>query len=396
MLKLAVLFLAGALTFPKTVRAISGEGCGDLQRLIQATYKFKPSKLSKAEQSSAAAKMDQVWRTVESNPKELAPCLHAALEAADVDPWFRIDGSNLLVSVDPSQSAKAIQVRAYLGADLDDVSTQVWVETLARRGAEGFDVSQAGARWLANPKLKYYLPIHGGFEVGAFPGALFLFGSVDEALALGPLVKIANQAGHPGREIALWILTVLATPEALKALREVNTSGLSEEATEGFRRKLDHPDLIEPAAKPEVSREEFLQILRGAAKVDWDRVDKLRRQERELEQSLRLSRQAPPDAKLRDRLAEVEKQRFMEEKPWDDMTNLFWSGKPAERDAVAVLRAEDLRLLRMIRRRIIAACNQHAMEQYEQLSQLLDTLVRKHATAASLHTAAPESNQSIH
>ncbi len=33
--------------------------------------------------------------------------------------------------------------------DLDDTNPDVWVQTLALRGVEGFDVAEGGARWLS-------------------------------------------------------------------------------------------------------------------------------------------------------------------------------------------------------------------------------------------------------
>lgn len=383
-----------ALAAPAGLRAGNQADCTEFQRLVKNSYNFKPSKLTKAEQGASVEQMDRVWKAVEAEPQRLEPCLRSSLEEANADPWFQVDGSNLLVSVDPSKASKAIQVRAFLNADLDDVATSVWVGTLATRGAEGFDISRAGVRWLANPKLKYYLPQHGGFEVGQLPGAMFLFGSVDETMALDPLVKIASQEDHPGREAALWMLTMLATPEALTAMRHVNTAGLSREASDGFRRQLEQPELIEPAKNPAVSREEFIRVLTAATKVDWDKVDRLRGEQMQLEQSLRQNRQAPPDGKQRARLVELDREASAEHQPWDDMVDLFWSGEPTERDAAAVLRPEDLHLLRLIRRRMIAFCNQHAMERYEQLSQLLNTLVRKHPAMASSRAPSPERDRS--
>lgn len=195
------------------------DSCASFQELIKATYNFKPSKLSEAEQDAKVEAMDRVWNMAKAN-KELLPCLRAALEDPSANQWFRFDGSNLLVELDPSRESKVLQVRSYTGADLDDVNLQVWVETLAQRGAEGFDVSEAGERWLKYPQARYFLPRHGAYEVKAFQGALFIYGSMDESQATPALLKIISQANHPGREHALWILMSQATPESLRALKQ--------------------------------------------------------------------------------------------------------------------------------------------------------------------------------
>lgn len=59
--------------------------------------------------------MDSLWDTVRANPGELLPCLRAALADPKTDPWFRFDGSNLLVTIDPSPESKAFN--AYVNGD---------------------------------------------------------------------------------------------------------------------------------------------------------------------------------------------------------------------------------------------------------------------------------------
>ena len=333
-----------------------GDGaCVDFRRLVRTTYDFKPSKLSEAAQDAKSTAMDKVWDAAKAKPAELAPCLRALLEDANADPWFYFDGANLLVLIDPSPASKALQVRAYTAVDLDDVDLQVWVQTLAVRAEEGLDVSHAGARWLAFPKAKYYLPIHGGFEVKTTQGAMFIYGSMDEAQATPALAAIVNQTTHPGREAALWVLTLQATPESLRVLRSVDATGLSVQVQNSLKNLLKGPnDLIEPAPRPQVRRDEFLRIFDAALRTDWDRVASLRRNMKTDRDWAELTRAS---------------------KPWDDFIDLLWGGKPTERDAVAVLLPEDLPLLRKLRRRVIVASNQHAIERYNDLTTLIMTIV---------------------
>jgi len=295
--------------------------------------------------------MDKVWEAAKANPIQLAPCLRAAIAEADADSWLRLDGSNLLVQVDPSPASKELQVSAYTAADFADVDPRSFVETMAARGEEGFNVSKAAVRWLADPKAKYYLPEHGGFEVRAVQGALFIFASMDEQQAGPALMTIVSQLDHPGREIALWVLMSQATPESLRALRDVDTKGLSPQALSSLKALLQGPDLIQPAPKPQVSRKEFLRVFEAAIHTDWARA----------------SQRGKSDSDL----AEMQRAR----KPWNDFIDLFWGGQPTERDAAAVLLAEDLPLLRKLRRRVILGCNQHAIERYNNLTGLLMTIV---------------------
>jgi len=318
------------ITLPMIAVAQAKESCSSFQTLIKATYNFKPSKLSDAERDAKVAAMDKVWSMAKASPKELLPCLRAALESPNADQWFRFDGSNLLVELDPSPESKAVQVRNYTNVDLDDVYLQVRIETLARRGTEGFDVSEAGDRWLNYPKSQYFLPRHGAYEVKAFQGALFIYGSMDESQATPALLKIVSQANHPGREHALWILLSQATPESLRALKQIDASAFSEKVQKSLRALLNSPELITPRAKPTTSREEFLRAFQGIVSGKWDRFFEL--------------------------VSEV---------------------PDGEKDVVAVLKPEDAPLVRKVRRLVIANANPHAIEFYKSFTGILMTMVWK-------------------
>ena len=305
--------------------------CAEFQKDVKATYNFKPSRLeTEAESNAKSAAMDRFWNAVKAKPDELLPCLRAALADPQSDPWFRFDGSNLLVSLDPSPASKAEQVRQYTAVDLGDVNLQVWVSTLARRGAEGFDVSEAGARWLAYPNAKYHLPQHGSQEVDRLLGAIFIFGSMDETQATPALLKIAGALNHPERINAISLLLMQATPEALNGLKAVNLAGLPEGAQAVMRRHLERPITITPREKTKTSRAQFLKAFEEAVNGDWKYFSKLVRE--------------VPDG---------------------------------EKDVVAVLKSEDVPLVRRVRRMRIAHANPHAAEYYVSFTQILTTMILK-------------------
>jgi hypothetical protein len=330
------LLLLPALIFSAAAHARASQGpCEEFARAVKSTYDFKPSLLkSEAESEAKSAAMDRVWNLVRSRQKEMLPCLRAALEDPKADQWFVFDGSNLLAFLDPSKESKAAQVRRHASVDLEDVDLSVWVSTLARLAAEGFDVSEAAARWLALPKAEYYLPQHGAYHVTKLEGALYLYGSMDEAQATPALVKIAGQPGGPAREYALRLLAAQATPEALRALKAADTSGLSNETRAALRTALESPKTFEPRAKPKTSREEFLKAFEGVVGGEpsyfFELVEKV------------------PDG---------------------------------ERDVVAVLRPEDLPLVRRVRRRFISAANPHAAEYYDSFTGILMTFMTRAETA---------------
>lgn len=332
-MKRIFVLISALIIFPACASSQEKNSCADFQKLVNSTYNFKPARLSETEQNAKSAEMDRFWNAVKAKPKELLPCLRLALADKRADSYFHFDGSNLLVEIDSSHDAKATQVQSYTAVDLDDVDLRTWVTTLAHRGAEGFDVSEAAARWLDYPKATYFLPEHGAYEVKKAEGALFLYGSMDEAQATPALLKIIYQTNNPEREVALWILMSQATPESLRALRQIDSQGFSQKARQSLNTALNSPQLLQPRAKPKTSREEFLRAFQKITQGD-----------------------------VEDFLALVEKV------------------PDGEKDVVAVLKQDDLPLVRKVRRRMIANANPHATEFYNTFTSILMTLVWKPAS----------------
>ena len=315
-----------------TDAAVNEAACAAFKTEVTKTYNFKPSKLNKKQQTAKSEAMDRFWTMVKEDPEHLLPCLRAALNDAKADQWFRFDASSLLVELDPTQASKELQVRCFTGVDLADADLQTWVQTLAARGVEGIDTSAAAARWLAYPsvKAKYWLPQHGAHEVNQIEGALFLFGSMDEAQATPALVKIVSDQKHPGRETALMLLTMQATEESLRALRALDTSSFSKEAQKRVATLITKPELLKPRAEPKTKREEFVTAFTELLEGNGEKFQALVA--------------AVPDG---------------------------------EHDAVAVLKPEDLPLLRKVRRKMISIGNQHMIEYYTNFTEILMARVWK-------------------
>ena len=328
-IRTSIFFLLLTIAFPSLVYAQAANPCAEFDETIKGTYNFRPALLAnESERVKKSAAMDKVWTAVKSKPDPLLPCLRQALQAAGADPWFLFDGSELLVSIDPSEASKKLQIKNYAATNLEDIDLRVWVGTLARLGAEGFDVSGPGERWLAYPKATYYLPEHGALRVDKFLGGIFIFGSMDEAQATPALLQIAGSTDHPGREQAISLLLMQATPEAIDGLKKVNQAKLSSSAQSALRKHLTQPILFESRAKPRTSREQFLKAFNNAIGGDWNYF-------------LQLVSEVPD----------------------------------GEKDVVATLKAEDVPLVRKVRRLMIARANQHAAEYYVSFTQILMTMI---------------------
>jgi hypothetical protein len=255
--------------------------CQALAARIRATYTFKPSRLTPAEQDGKSALLDRLWKDVQADPLRLAPCLRAALNDPAADPFFLFDGAALLMAVDPGIESKALQVRLWTGAPLEDIDLRLWIETLAARAYEGFDVSAAGARWLADTGHHYALPgPTGDANVDAQLGALFLYGSQDESRSTPALARIAADGKHPGRLIAIWLLVFQLTPEAAQALRTVDVSAMPAEARAAIQAVLAGGPSAARAGKasaaPARIREHWLQAFGALLDGDAAALDGLK------------------------------------------------------------------------------------------------------------------------
>jgi hypothetical protein len=319
----ALLPLAAAAT-PATPAS-----CAAFNARLHSTYGFRPSKLDKASSEAKSKEMDAVWKDVENDPGTLVPCLKAALAQPTEDTWFLFDGSQLLVSVDHSPEAKRMLMEALGRVSLDDVNLRTWVGQVSAMGLEGFDTSALGRRWIAYPKARYFLAEH-SYEVDRENGAMFLFGTMEERFATPALIELSRTSTGATKEIAVWLLMSQATPEALRAVAKLDPSGLSPEAIASRTALLKEPGLISPRNPPLTSRAEFLAAFQ--AFLAGDRA------------------------------------------PFDKLVETVPDG---ERDLVAVSTPADLEILRNVRRRYIAANNQHAIEYYNQFTQILMTLVWK-------------------
>jgi hypothetical protein len=304
--------------------------CDAFQQEIARTYDFSPARMNHSQVEAQSQRLDAFWGKVRQSRGTLLPCLRKALNEERSDSFFNIDGSMLLVDIDPSRASKALQVRKFVNANLDGTDLEYWVKTIARRGVEGFDTSAAGAKWLAYPKAKYNDSIHGGFPVGSFFGAVFIFGSMEEDLATPVLLQIANQLNHPHRDDALAILMSQATPASMAALKQVDTAGFPKGTSESIRELLQNPDVLKPRANPKLTREEQLIAFQGIIDGNY----------------------AP----------------FRE---------MVMKSPDGEVDAVATLLPGDIPLLRQARRASISRCNQHAVSDYGSFTKILWALVWK-------------------
>ncbi len=320
----------------------AGATCAELRKMAAATYDFRPSKLTKAQQDAKAVAMDRFWSFAKAHADEAAPCLRVMLTEPRANAYFLVDGSQLLVALAPSASSKALEAALLTDASLEDVDPRIWIQRLAALGRDGADVSKAGRRWLTEKGVGYILPEHGDYKVSADEGATFLFGSMDEAQARPALIGIARDEKHPGRMAAIWLLHLQATHEATEALRAVSLAGLSPGIGKSIGNHVAPPAPEAPYRKlPIFTRAKLVAALTACEHDDRNAFDELA---------------ANP--------------RFAD-------------------SGVQVLLPTDEPQVRRLRRALVARCNPHALDDYNALSHLLIAMEQRAQLAAAPPPRAP-------
>lgn len=312
-------------------RAGDPQNCAELDKLIDTTYGFKPSKLTDAERTAKSAQMDAFWNKVKADQKGLIPCLRTAISSRKADPFFRFDASNLLITLDQSDETKKTVIQSSADVDFADIDTRYWMPNIAKFGYEGLDTSAAAEAWLRYPDPGYYLPQHGAVKIDKETGALIAYGSMDEAIATPALAKIAGNADHPGREAAVRLLMQQATPESFTELQKIDVKGLSPRTATDLKVLLTKPVLLAKREGPsKITRQKFLDAC----------------------------------------------QQLTAGKP-DLFVELTSDSPDGERDVIAVMNEEDIPVLRKTRRFMMLSANPHSAEWYDSFTKILMAMVWK-------------------
>lgn len=325
------LFTLVAFLIILAVGSISAEAsCEDFNKLLDKTYNFKPSKLTSEQIDAKSNELDVVWNQVKAN-RTLVSCLVEATKIRKNDKFFRFNASNLLISLADTEDGRKFLLEAYGEVDLADINLRYWIPYIVTYGIQGLDTSAAGDNWLRFPDPKYYLPQHGTLAVNKSAGALIIYGSMEEKFATPALARIANDKLHPGRELAVDLLMQQVTSDSMKALIGMDQSGLSELLREKLKTYLTAPLLIgKRQGEPKTTREEYLKVLNGL-----------------------VSGSPAPFMELAARVPD------------------------GESDAIAVLKSEDVPLIRKARRFWASTGTPHAPEWYQAFTGILMAMVWK-------------------
>jgi len=309
---------------------VAEASCDDFNKLLDKAYNFKPSKLTSEQIDAKSNELDVVWSQVKAD-RTLVPCLLEATKVRKNDKFFRFNASNLLISLADTEDGRKLLLETYGEVDLADINLRFWIPYIVTYGVQGLDTSAAGDNWLRFPDPKYYLPQHGTLAVNKSAGALIIYGSMDEKFATPALAKIVNDRQHPGREIAVELLMQQVNAEAMKALLALDQTTLSDSLRIKVKTFLTAPALIEKrSGEPKTTRDDFVRLLQGLVSGN--------------------------------------------SRPFMEHATKVTDG---ERDAIAVLKIEDVPLVRKSRRFWASTGTPHAPEWYRSFTDILMAMVWK-------------------
>jgi hypothetical protein len=320
---------AKASAAPSVARSAGG-GCADFQALVASTYNVRPAKLEGEARKQKNAQLDEFDKQVRANKAAWLPCLRTALSDPKSDGYFRFDGSDLLLRLDSSSEAKAIRLKALQDVDLEDVQLRLWLESLAHLGYEGLDTSAAASRWftLANPT--YNEPEHAQM-MGPTMGALVLFGSMDEAFATPALARVARDPKTPwAGPAAVDLLAALHVPAADAELQRLGGEKVATaaQAAAAYQSLKSGKGQVTRRPQPRVTRERFLKALNDLVAGKEEEFSAINREVSD-----------------------------------------------AEKDMVAVLKPEDVALVRKVRRLFAMRDTRRTANLHQEFSAILFTLV---------------------
>ena len=151
---------------------------------------------------------------------------------------------------------------------------------------------------------------------------------MDERFATPALEKIAQDGRHPARELALELLLQQATRQALDVLRKLDLAGFPSDARKAVQDALRGPRPFQPRLQPKTTRTEFIAAFEALTNNNFD--------------------------------------LFM------DLVEKVPDG---EKDVVAVMKSDDLPLIRKVRRAIAATGHPHQMAMYPDFTRIIYTLL---------------------
>jgi hypothetical protein len=269
--------------------------------------------------------LDEFWNLTPKSGQPGLACLRQMIASEKTDTFFLFDGASLLATFDKSGAFDRAILDGLVRTDMQDVSSDGYIELCLRLSRRKVDIGPAGATYLHAPNVTVYLPQHGAYKLDRTRGAILLYGSSESALVDKYLIpELSSRDEEVGNTTAI-ILSQNLTEDSLKALNSLaGVETLSKEAQDSVR---------------SVMTRRAVEVSKPAKYTRQQMLDKL--------------------ARLPEMGAEIVE---AENKALDD--SIYATCTPADVDA-----------LREGRRRMIVGVSNESVEGYEEMSRILLNLI---------------------
>lgn len=247
-LAIAGIFAAGCATAP-VVTPPPAESA--FHQRVMRDYAIPPRELIPVAAEPVHRAWEALWNDVRADRERLLPELRRELAHPGVPPFFRYDGSRLLLSLSDAPSDRDIAAGAIALCDPGDVVGTEYVETVATLGRKGADVSGAALRVLDIPHFHAFSPPDPvAFNVGESL-IYMLFSMPEERWVAKAAAKYQSVKSDDGRQALVLALHHSTTPEGDAVVRGVIVDNATSSQMRAFAASLVDRERRSNAAAPE-------------------------------------------------------------------------------------------------------------------------------------------------
>jgi hypothetical protein len=210
-------FIASFVVVESTIAA-SRES--DFHSKVVETYSFQPHKLSDSELQTKSKQLDAFWSSVKTDLVHNLPLLRAELANPANPIFFFYDGSKLLFSLSKDKADQALVLRSILKADLRDIQSSDYLNTVHWFASNGFDTRETAFRILAIPDFTAIVPQH-ALTLGQDFSLIYMLFPMDDTIYVTDLAnRLAAETRPKSQNSLLLALWYTATPPGRAAIKK--------------------------------------------------------------------------------------------------------------------------------------------------------------------------------
>lgn len=210
----------------------------DFHSKVVAVYSFEPHKLKETEMKTKSDHLDQFWSSVKADPKSNLPLLRKELSNPSNSAFFFYDGSKLLLSLSKDKNDQALALRSISKADINDLQTTDYLQTIHWFAQNGFDTREAAFRILAYPNFQAFIPQH-ALTLGQNYSLIYMLFPMGESVFLSDLAARLlvenNVQSQKSLVLALWYTV---TPVGNAAIKKFIDDPKSPEESKTYAKQL--------------------------------------------------------------------------------------------------------------------------------------------------------------